>query len=144
MKTFIDTSAFYALADESDRYHLPARKVYEELIGKEELFTTDYILLECWSLIAHHLGRNAALKFWDFLLSGAIELVMVERKDLDRARRIIADFPDQDLSLVDAASFAVMERLGIKKAFAFDQRFRIHRFGQGKEERFEVIPLLSP
>jgi predicted nucleic acid-binding protein len=78
MKTFVDTSAFYALADTSDRHHSVARKVYEELIGKEELITTDYVLLECWFLISHHLSRNAALKFWDFLLSGAVEVVPQE------------------------------------------------------------------
>jgi len=72
MKTFVDTSAFYALADTTDRHHSVARKVYEELVGKEELITTDYVLLECWFLISHHLGRNAALKFWDFLLSAAL------------------------------------------------------------------------
>jgi len=47
MKTFVDTSAFYALADTTDRHHSVARKIYEELIGKEELITTDYVLLEC-------------------------------------------------------------------------------------------------
>jgi predicted nucleic acid-binding protein len=144
MKTFVDTSAFYALADASDRHHSAARKVYEELIGKEELITTDYVLLECWFLISHHLSRNAALKFWDFLLSGAVELVMAERKDLENARKIVAEYGDQDFSLVDAVNFAVMERLGIKKAFTFDAHFHIYRFGREKQERFEVIPISPP
>jgi predicted nucleic acid-binding protein len=82
MKTFVDTSAFYALADTSDRHHSAARKVYEELIGKEELITTDYVLLECWFLISHHLGRNAALKFWDFLLSGAVNALLLEEREI--------------------------------------------------------------
>ena len=140
MKTFVDTSAFYVLADTSDRHHSAARKVYEELIGKEELVTTDYVLLECWFLISHHLSRNAALKFWDFLLSGAVELVMAERKDLENARKIVAEYKAPNFSLVDAVDFAVMDRLGITKAFTFDIHFRIYRFGKENSKRFEVIP----
>jgi len=140
MKTFVDTSAFYVLADTSDRHHSAARKVYEELIGKEELVTTDFVLLECWFLISHHLSRNAALKFWDFLLSGAVELVMAERKDLENARKIVAEYKAPNFSLVDAVNFAVMDRLGITKAFTFDIHFRIYRFGKEKSKRFEVIP----
>jgi predicted nucleic acid-binding protein len=72
MKTFVDTSAFYALADASDRHHSADRRACEELIEKDELDTADYILLGCWLLISHPLGRNAALKFWDSLLSAAV------------------------------------------------------------------------
>jgi predicted nucleic acid-binding protein len=140
MRVFVDTSAFYALADRSNRLHRSAVRAYEKLVEQAQLLTTDHVLLECWFLISHRLGREAALKFWDALFSGIVELIPVGSADLRTARQIMAAFPDQGFSLVDATSFAVMERLGVTRAFTFDDRFRVYRFGKGRERSFEVIP----
>ncbi|MFB6291343.1 MAG: type II toxin-antitoxin system VapC family toxin [Candidatus Bipolaricaulia bacterium] len=140
MKTFVDTSALYALADGDDHYHDQAKNVYESLKDKTQLVTTDYILLECWYLMSNHLGREEALQFWDGLTSGAVEIVDLDLLIRRKAREIIEDFSDQDFSLVDAASFALMEQGGIERAFAFDSHFQIYRFGEENENYFEVIP----
>jgi len=139
MTIFVDTSAFYALADESDRNHRQAKAAYGELT-RERLVTKDHVLVECWFLIGSHLGRDAAIRFWAALRSGIVSLVEVTRPDLDRAYAIIGQFPDQTLSLVDATSFAVMEREEIETAFAFDAHFRVHRFGRKNERRFGIVP----
>lgn len=139
MNIFVDTSAFYALADESDRNHRQAKAAYSKLIP-ERLVTTDHVLVECWFLIGSHLGRDAAIRFWDALRSGIVSLLEVTRPDLDRAHAIIEQFPDQTFSLVDATSFAVMEREGVERAFTFDAHFRVHRFGKTNERRFDVVP----
>jgi len=139
MKIFVDTSAFYALADESDRNYPHARNLYGSLI-REQLVTTDYILLECWFLIGNRLGRRVAIEFWDGLRSGIVEMIKGESQDLNQAREIIKRFSDQDFSLVDATSFAVMEREGIERAFTFDPHFRIYRFGKGNRQYFSVVP----
>jgi predicted nucleic acid-binding protein len=140
MKIFVDTSAFYALADEDDRYHHQAKETYESLIASAQLFTSDYILVECWFLVRSRLGRKAALEFWDGLSAGIVKMIEVEPPDLGQAREIIRRFSDQDFSLVDATSFAVMEREGIGTAFAFDPDFRAYRFGEGSRRYFKVIP----
>jgi len=67
-------------------------------------------------------------------------MIKVELQNLEQAREIIARFPDQDFSLVDATSFAVMEREGIGTAFAFDLDFQIYRFGKGSRQYFKVVP----
>ncbi len=138
-KVFVDTSAFYALADESDRNHRRAKDVYGGL-NNVSLVTSDYVLLECWFLIGSHLGREKAIRFWDALRMGIVDTVSVTARDLDYAREIIDRFSDQDFSLVDASSFAVMEREGVKTAFTFDSHFRIYRFGKDKRRHFDVIP----
>ena len=138
-RVFVDTSAFYALADESDHNHPQAKEVYESLI-KVSLVATDYVLLECWFLIGSHLGREKAIRFWDGLRSGIVDMVNINAQDLNQAREIIDRFPDQDFSLVDAASFAVMEREGIKTVFTFDSHFLVYRFGKDDKQHFEVIP----
>jgi hypothetical protein len=139
MNTFVDTSAFYALADESDRNHRQAKAAYGKLT-RERLVTTDHVLVECWFLMGSHLGRDAAIRFWEALRSGIVSLVEVTRPDLDRAHAIIEQFPDQTLSLVDATSFAVMEREGIERAFVFDAHFPVHRFGRNNERGFSTVP----
>jgi len=138
-KVFVDTSAFYALADESDHNHPRAKDAYESLI-KVNLVTTDYVLLECWFLIGSHLGRQKAISFWDGLRSGIVDMINVDVQDLNQTREIIDRFPDQDFSLVDASSFAVMERERIKTVFTFDSHFRVYRFGKDNKRYFEVVP----
>jgi predicted nucleic acid-binding protein len=58
--------------------------------------------------------------------------------DLDAAWRIGEAFPDQDFSIVDRTSFAVMERLGIASVASFDDHFSIYRFGPRRERAFDV------
>jgi len=139
MKTFVDTSAFYALADESDRYHPQAKTLYEQLIGTR-LLTTDHVLVECWYLIGSRLGRQVEIRFWDGLRSGIVELLGVTLYDMDQAREILRRFADQGFSLVNGTSFAVMEREGITRVFTFDSHFQIYRFGEKNERRFNVVP----
>jgi hypothetical protein len=39
------------------------------------------------------------------------------------AESLLADYADQDFSLADAVSFAVMRQRGIEEAFTFDSHF---------------------
>ena len=48
-------------------------------------------------------------------------------------------FHDQNFSIVDRTSFAVMERLGINRAASFDDDFAVYRYGRSRERAFEVI-----
>jgi len=43
-------------------------------------------------------------------------------------------------SMVDCTSFAVIERLGIRRAFAFDVHFRVFRLGPWRRQALEIIP----
>lgn len=145
MRVFVDTSAFYALADEDDKNHPQAKAAYKDLLKNDQLITSDYILLESWFLISHHLGKDAALKFWDGLISGNIEMVDLDFLTRQRAREIINEYPDQSFSLVDATNFALMEKEEIEKVFTFEPNFWIYRFweevGDYLEGHFEVVPL---
>ncbi len=66
--------------------------------------------------------------------------VDVSVADLNRAWLILNEYADQEFSLVDAVSFAVMERLGIPTAFSFDAHFRVFRYGPKKELTLTVVP----
>ena len=55
--------------------------------------------------------------------NGPATIIRVREMDEQRARAIIAQYDDKGFSLIDALSFAVMERLQIRQAFTFDRHF---------------------
>lgn len=136
MTLFVDSSAFYAAADVGDSSHRRATAV---LSSGEGLITSDHVLIESWLLIRHRLGRTAAERFWAAIRGGAAALEPVGAADLEVAWSIGQAFPDQDLSIVDRTSFAVMERLGVWRAASFDADFAVYRFGPRRERAFEIL-----
>jgi predicted nucleic acid-binding protein len=105
----------------------------------EPLVTTDHVLVETWLLLHHRLGPAVAERFWDGLRSGVARIEPVGDADLERAWAIGADFADQDFSIVDRTSFAVMLRLGVIRVATVDDDFAVFRFGPRKERAFEVV-----
>ncbi len=73
------------------------------------------------------IGRNKAIEYVEKLRNTA-EIERVSEEDENMAWQIILRCQDKHFSYVDATSFAVMERLGIKDAFSFDEYFRQYSF----------------
>ena len=140
MSIFVDTGAWYAIADASDRHHREAARFYREGAGKVGWVTSDLILAETWSLLAAHLGRPAACTFWETLRETRLPVFTLEPVDLEAAWRILKSFPDQAFSFTDCTSFALMERLGIHEVFCFDAHFLVYRFGAGRRKSFRRHP----
>jgi predicted nucleic acid-binding protein len=57
----------------------------------------------------------------------------------DPVPAIGSDFDDQDFSIVDRTSFAVMQRLGVLRVASFDSDFAVFRFGPGRRHAFEIL-----
>jgi predicted nucleic acid-binding protein len=133
---FVDTSVWYAAVDGADRNH---RRAVKTLESAERVVTSDHALVEAWLLTNARLGRSTAERLFKVLReTAAIEYV--SPADLDRAWAIGLEFPDQDFSLVDRTSFAIMLRLGIHTAASFDTDFRVFRYGPRRRASFEVVP----
>jgi predicted nucleic acid-binding protein len=139
MNIFVDTGAFYALADTSDMHHASASAYYAQATERDRFFTTSFVLVETWLLIRNKLGYASAQKFLGGIRKGIVVLADVTTADLDQAWQILSSYSDQEFSIVDATSFAVMERLGISIAFCFDAHFRVYRYG-AKREPIAVVP----
>jgi uncharacterized protein len=133
---FVDTSIWYAAADTSDLSNARARKI---LKSGEPLLTTDHILIETWALLRHRMHRQAADKFWEGLRRGVALVEPVGAADLEAAWQIGIAYRDQDFSIVDRTSFAVMCRLGIERAASLDDHFAVFRFGPNRRRAFTVV-----
>ena len=122
---FVDTGAWYALADSSDQYHDEAVKIYPKLLGNyNPLKTTNLIVAETHILIRRCIGYQAAIAFLENIASSPRVFKIYSDSMLEeRAESILRQYQDQDFSYTDAVSFAVMKQYGITEVFSFDKRF---------------------
>lgn len=138
MTTFVDTSVLFAGAHADDNAHADARRIIEGLPPGDAI-TSDHVVVECWFLLRRRQGRAVAMRFWSGLRSLPLSIAFVDAADLERALAIAERWADQDFSLVDCTSFAVMERLGCTRAASFDADFAIYRYGPDGTRAFEIL-----
>jgi uncharacterized protein len=136
MSLFVDTSVWYAAADSSDVGNARAKAILTE---DEPLFTTDHVLVETWTLLRYRIHRHAAERFWEGLRNGTATIEPVGTADLEAAWQMGLSYRDQDFSLVDRTSFAVMRRLGIERVASFDDHFAVFRFGPKRRHAFVIV-----
>ncbi len=121
MRAFVDTSALYALLDESDANHAVAAEVFAGLQGSE-LVTHAYVLVETLALVSRRLGRAAVER----LLDGLLPVVSVVAVDASLHAAALAGYREATsgrISFVDRTSFAFMRANRLDIAFAFDADF---------------------
>lgn len=119
---FVDSSAIVALVDQDDAAHAAAVGAYEELCGSGyRLFSTDHVVVETHDLLLNGVGPVVAATW---LRTHRLPIYATDEADLAAAQVILAGRPgDASISLTDAISLAVMERLGVTDAFAVDPTF---------------------
>jgi predicted nucleic acid-binding protein len=137
-KVFVDTSAFVALRHRSEDEHDAARVAMRDLASQgSTLFTTNYVFAETYTTLLVRAGRSEAIAWGrHFRASEAIELIRVSDEIEDEAWQLLEAHQDKTWSLVDAISFALMERERTRYAFAFDRHFR--------QRGLDVIPTQLP
>ena len=136
MSLFVDTSIWYAAADSSDRSNARSKAI---LKSGETLVTSDHVLVETWTLLHHKLERKAAEGFWEGLRSGIALIEAVNLADLEVDRDIGVAWRDQNFSIVDRTSFAVMRRLGIDRVASLNAHFAVFRSGPKRRQSFHVV-----
>jgi predicted nucleic acid-binding protein len=120
-RVLVDTSAVYAIVDRSDANHPAAKAILDRLRGEgAEPLLTNFLVGECHALLLTRLGADVARRW---LLANVWRVERVTADDEERAMTILREYVDKAFSYVDATSFAVMERLRLRRAFAFDAHF---------------------
>jgi predicted nucleic acid-binding protein len=128
-RVFIDSSAYFGLANPHDAEHqrlvAGARRLAAE---RRQMFTSNFVLAETHALTLQRLGRAIAYRVLVELDNSNTILVRVSAADERRAREILAQYQDKDFSLTDATSFAIMEGLRIGQALTLDHHFAQYGF----------------
>jgi predicted nucleic acid-binding protein len=121
---FVDTSGWFPLAVRGAPGHERlARILRERVAAGARIVTTNLVVAETQILLRRRAGRAAALRFVRQV--GAPPTAVVHSTaDLEAAAlRDWLPFEDQEFSLADAVSFAVMRERGIREVLALDRHF---------------------
>jgi predicted nucleic acid-binding protein len=119
---FVDTGAFYALADRKDPAHGPAKEFYAS--SRLSFLTTDFIFAETMSLLTKRLGKKAAVRFGAALRgSKRIQIEEPAFELREASWELFSKQLDKEYDLIDCISFKLMEAYGIEKVFGFDRHF---------------------
>jgi len=120
-RLFIDTGAFFALSDRSDRHHETAVDIARHVAAEGiQTFTTDYVVAETYSLIMYKVGQAPAR---NWLSNLEVRVEFGDTDDLDSAKAVLGTYNSLELSLVDALSMAIMRRTRTGQVFTFDRHF---------------------
>ena len=129
---FVDTGAWFASVVPTDSDHATAK----EWLGQntQTLLTTDYVVDETLTLLRMRGEYQKAIAIGNAFFSGQLAtLYCLTQEDIQQTWLIFRDFADKNWSFTDCSSKAVMAKLQITQAFAFDQHFR--QFGS-----VQVVP----
>ncbi len=130
MRIFIDTSFLIALSDEKDKNHNKAKSSLRDLVeGGARFVISRNILNEYLDGVTKRISKEKAIEELDNILSSKLlVLESVSERDWDKAIVYFRKYNDQQIDLTDCLSFAVMERLELKRVLTFDNDFKIHGF----------------
>jgi uncharacterized protein len=96
------------------------------------------VLVETWLLVNGRIGFSVGETVIE-AIRASTTVEFVGPADLEKASAIGAAFPDQEFSIVDRTSIAVMERLGVYRVVAYDAHFAVYRFGRDRRRAFELV-----
>jgi predicted nucleic acid-binding protein len=128
---FVDTSFWVALRFARDSRHSDARALWEA--GPGALVTTSLILGETWTFLTRRAGHRRAVEFE--AAAGALGNLSVRHVDEQlesEAWRWLRRHDERPYSFVDATSFALMRRLRLREALAFDGDFSAAGFVEAR------------
>ena len=122
---FVDTGAWVALRYGRDQHHSRARtllaRLRAETIG---LVTTEWVFAEAVTLLKARGAVDHALALGEAIQGGRLGyLVESNSERRRRAWELFIRHRDRRVGWVDCASFAVMEELGLRQFFGFDEDF---------------------
>lgn len=133
MKYFFDSSGIFAWADASNPHGKAIGKILKS--QKEPLVTTNLIIAETISLVTKRIGKGAGIKLGEHLLaSQLLHVIFIDEPLQSEAWAFYKKYKDKDFDLIDAASFTVCRKMGIKGAITLDGHFR--------QVGMEMVPLL--
>ena len=128
-KVFIDTGGFIALVDERDSYHQEARSFYMSIGKSTSLITSLLVISETYTWLRYQTSHDLASRFLNIIekaeKAGVLRVVLADDDTKNKTHAVLKNYQDQNLSYTDAASFVILENMGIQHVFGFDSHFYI-------------------
>lgn len=126
---FVDTGAFYARADEDDKHHETAVRLFDGIragnLAYRPVFTSQSVLAELATLALYKLGHRVAVRALNAIRdSDSINVVPVGRAVFDTATTRFERYDDHEISFVDHTTSVLADERDIEHVFAFDGDFR--------------------
>lgn len=132
MNLFIDTSAFLAILNSDDLFHIQAKSIWMDVLSNNhKLACSNYILVETIALLQTRSGLEAVRIFENSILP-VIDIVWIDELTHQNALRTLILTNRRRLSLVDCTSFEILRNQNFDQAFTFDSHFY--------EAGFSVLP----
>jgi predicted nucleic acid-binding protein len=120
---FAGSSFRVALSDRRDDLHADALRLIR-LHGRSPLVTTNHVRGETWTFLRRRRGHAIAVRFLDATEDGERLRIAETPPEVEGdAWAWLRRHDERRYSFVDATSFALMRRLGLREAFAFDGDF---------------------
>jgi predicted nucleic acid-binding protein len=118
---FVDSSYWIAQQLDRDAHHAEAIRL-EEAVGAATT-TSDPVLGETWTYLRRRTGHANAWSWLDRVQSSAVRVLRVDERLEEEAWAWLRVHDERAYSFVDATSFALMRKLRIREALAFDGDF---------------------
>jgi len=120
---FVDSSFWIAEFLPRDGHH-PDATTTARAVASERLATSTLVLGETWTYLRRRAGYALTVKWLDHVLGrDVVRVVRVDEPLEEEAWAWLRVHDERPYSFVDATSFAVMRKLRIREALAFDGDF---------------------
>jgi uncharacterized protein len=130
---FVDTSFWVALRFRRDRRHPEARALWEQ--GTGAIVTSNLVIGETWTFLRRRAGHRYAMQFYEAAVRlGTLTIGRIDEGIESEAWRWLGRHDERPYSFVDATSFAMMRRLRLREALAFDGDFAAAGFAEARPE----------
>ena len=125
---YVDTSAWVAMHNARDKYHVRAKAVTGGLNRQTSLITTNYVLDETLTMLLMDVRFTASMGFKRLVnvlqQQAVLKVVWVGEELAEQAWAVFERYNTDKLwSFTDCVSYAVMKRERLTEAFAFDHHF---------------------
>lgn len=128
---FVDTSFWIALRFRRDGSHPDARALWEA--GTGAIVTSNLVLGETWTFLRRRVGHRDAVRFLDAAVAVPMLTIAPVAGRLEaEAWRWLRRHDERAYSFVDSTSFALMRRLRLREALAFDGDFAAAGFVEAR------------
>ncbi len=135
VEALVDTGAILALLDRTDRWH----RICVDALGQFRLplLTSEAVLTELFHMVGEK--RTDMEAAWDFLRSGAVELLQIGDSELPEIHALMSRDWDRPMDFADTTLVHLARRESVSTVFTVDSSdFETYRI-DGRR-RFRIMP----